>query len=144
MKLVDRILNLIGFEEEEEETEAEVGDVTPHEDRRQRRPPLVSLPGGNRQLRVVVSEPVSFEEVQGVADQLKARRPVILNLEGMDKEQAQRILNFLSGCIYALDGSMQRIGTGIFLFAPPNVEVAMDEIAQAAREHGERGGLFAR
>jgi cell division inhibitor SepF len=144
MGLMDRFLNLIGFEEEEEEEVEEVPEPS-HEEKRLRRAPLVSLPGGGRQMRVIVCEPVSFDEAQGVADQLKARRPVILNLEGMDKEQAQRILNFLSGCTYALDGNMQRVGTGIFLLAPSNVEVAMDEIAEATRGQQERGaGLFGR
>lgn len=144
MNLVDRFLNLIGFEEEPEE-EAEVPSEPVHDERRARRAPLVSLPGGGRQMRVVVCEPVSFDEVQGIADQLKARRPVVLNLEGMDKDLAQKILNFLSGCTYTLDGQMQRVGTGIFLLTPPNVEVAMDEIAEATRDRAERGaGLLGR
>ena len=143
MNLVDRFLNLIGFEEDEPEEEP----VAFAEERTstKKKPPLVSLPGGGRPLRVVVCEPVSFDEVQWIADQLKARRPVVLNLEGMDKDLAQKILNFLSGCIYTLDGSMQRVGTGIFLLTPPNVEVAMDEVQEAARERADGGrGLFGR
>jgi cell division inhibitor SepF len=141
VNLMDRFLNLIGFEEEEPEEEPEAVA----EERAKRKPPLVSLPGGGRQMRVVVCEPVSFDEVQWIADQLKARRPVVLNLEGMDKDLAQRILNFLSGCTYTLDGSMQRVGTGIFLLTPPNVEVAMDEVQEATRERADAGrGLFGR
>lgn len=128
MKLVDRMLGIMGFEEEEEPMEGSAMDPDTQESARKRRNSLVSLPSSHKSMRVVVTEPASFEEVQEIADQLKARRPVILNLEGMDKDQAQRVLNFLSGSIYALDGTMKRVGTGIFLFAPPNVEVSMDEV----------------
>lgn len=141
MGLMDKLMDIFGLEEVEE-TEAEQV-VEQRDEKRPRKTSLVSLPGGGRPVRVVVSEPSSFDEVQSVADQLKSRRPVIVNLEGMDKEAAQQLLHFLYGTIYALDGTMQRISTSIFLFAPPNVEVAM-------REHGgtepkERtAGLFGR
>lgn len=83
---------------------------------------LVSIPG-QHSFKVLVVEPKSFEEVQTIADQLKARRPVILNLESLEKDQAQRILNFLSGSIYALNGDSQRVSNGIFFFAPPGIDV---------------------
>ncbi len=133
----DRLLGLIGFEMEEVEEEDDrsfppstsrdpvveewVEDL-PHGGKK--RGTLVSLPG-QKQVKVVVVEPRSFEEVQSIADHLKSRRPIILNLEVTDKEQAQRVLNFLSGCIYALGGEMQRISNGIFFFAPSNVDIAL-------------------
>jgi len=132
--LWDKVLRVIGFETEEvEETEerpsearAEVveewSEDLPHGGKR--RGTLVSLPG-QKQVKVVVVEPKSFEEVQSIADHLKSRRSIILNLEMADKEQAQRILNFLSGTIYALGGEMQRISNGIFFFAPSNVDIAL-------------------
>lgn len=97
-----------------------------------RRGTLVSLPG-QKQLKVVVVEPKSFEEVQTIADHLKNRRPIILNLETTDREHAQRILNFLSGAIYALGGDMQRISNGIFFFAPGNVDVSLMKTGGASR-----------
>jgi cell division inhibitor SepF len=74
--------------------------------------------------KVLVVEPRSFEEVQTIADQLRLRRPVILNLESLDKDLAQKILNFLNGAIYALGGETQRVANGIFFFAPQGVDVA--------------------
>ncbi len=128
MGLMDKLMNLIGIEEVEEEPEVEPMAAQPRSvEPRGRKTSLVSLPGGGRPVRVVVADPTSFDEVQSIADQLKGRRPVIVNLEAMDKEPAQRLLHFLSGTIYALDGQMQRISTSIFLFAPPNVEVALRE-----------------
>ncbi len=126
MGLMDKLMNLIGIEEVEEEPEVEPV-VQRSVEPRGRKTSLVSLPGGGRPVRVVVADPTSFDEVQSIADQLKGRRPVIVNLEAMDKDPAQRLLHFLSGTIYALDGQMQRISTSIFLFAPPNVEVALRE-----------------
>jgi cell division inhibitor SepF len=92
-------------------------------------------------MRLVVAEPRSFEEVQPIADQIKERRPVVINLESVDKETAQKFLNFLSGTIYALDGSMQRISASIFLFAPANVEIALRD---SEREEITRPGIWGR
>jgi len=87
---------------------------------------LVPLASGPRSQRVVIARPRSFDEVQDIAEHLKNRRPLILNLEDTDKETAQRILNFLSGTIYALNGEMYRIANGVVFFAPQNVETVVD------------------
>ncbi len=87
-----------------------------------KRPPLVSLPG-HGQWKVMVIRPKSFDEVQTISDHLKGKKPVILNLESLQKDLAQRILLFMSGAIYALDGDMQKIGHGVFLFVPNNVGI---------------------
>ena len=134
MGLMDKLMNLIGIEEVEDEPEVEPVVQQRSAEPRGRKTSLVSLPGGGRPVRVVVADPTSFDEVQSIADQLKGRRPVIVNLEAMDKEPAQRLLHFLSGTIYALDGQMQRISTSIFLFAPPNVEVALREPREETKE----------
>lgn len=162
-KLMDKMLRLIGFEVEEVEERPpaaaaahpprEASDVAeewveelPQGGRK--RGTLVSLPG-QKQLKVVVVEPRSFEEVQSIADHLKSRRPIILNLDLAEREHAQRILNFLSGCTYALNGEMQRISNGIFFFAPSNVDVALmrrtvkeaaeGDGAESDRAGGDRG-----
>lgn len=80
----------------------------------------------NKNLKVVVCEPEKFEEVQALADHLKNRKQVILNFESTPPEIAQRIIDFISGAVYALDGQSQQLGRNIFLFAPSNVEVARD------------------
>ncbi|MCY0885449.1 MAG: cell division protein SepF, partial [Firmicutes bacterium] len=104
-----------------------------------RRPSLVSLPGNNRNLRVVVMNPRDLEDGQAIADQVKGRRPVIVNLEQADERNSQRLLNFLSGVAYALDGGLRKVGEGIFLITPANVEVsAADPDGQDA---WNRGGI---
>ena len=87
---------------------------------------LVSLQGGSnsgKQVRVIVSEPDDFEEVQALADHLKNRRQIILNFELAAPDVSQRIIDFLSGTLYAIDGHSQQLGKHIFLFAPSNTEI---------------------
>lgn len=79
-----------------------------------------------KQLRVIVSEPTSFDDSQGIAEHLKARRQIIINMESTDKEVAQRILDFISGACYALDGRVQKVSDGVFLFAPHNVDITSE------------------
>jgi len=83
---------------------------------------VVSFPGSDR-VHILVLEPQSFEEVQVFADNLVARRPVVLNFERCEKEIARRIVDFMSGVAYALGGTTQVLGGGIFLFAPPNFDI---------------------
>jgi cell division inhibitor SepF len=75
---------------------------------------------------VVVCEPEKFEEVQALADHLKNRRQIILNFESTPPEVSQRIIDFISGSLYSLDGQSQQLGRNIFLFAPSNVEITKD------------------
>ena len=79
-----------------------------------------------KQVRVIVVEPVSFEEAQGIAEHLKARKSVILNLEKTSEALCQRMVDFISGTTYALGGNMQKVGNGIFLFVPNNVDISGD------------------
>ncbi len=78
------------------------------------------------QLKVVVVTPETFDEARDIADHLKQKKPVVINLEGVEKEIARRIVDFLSGSVYALDGNIQKISSGIFLIAPYNVGIMGD------------------
>ena len=132
-RFLDKVLQFMGIQEEVAE-EPERQAPEPQEVVRNqgavaeqpKRGRLVSLPGPNRsvgQLKVSVIRPRSYEEVQQIADHLKERQPVILSLEGVDKALSRRIIDFMSGTTYALDGKIHRIGEEIFLFAPINVSI---------------------
>lgn len=82
----------------------------------------------SQQMRVVVIQPEGFDEAQDIANHLKERKPIIVNLESVEVEIAQRIVDFLSGAAYALDGDMQKITNGIFLVAPHNVGILGEEL----------------
>ena len=73
--------------------------------------------------KLVLLEPRAFSETQQIADQLKSRNTVVVNLKRVTSDQAKRIVDFLSGTIYAIGGDLQKVGGGIFLCTPNNVKV---------------------
>ncbi|MBE6155056.1 MAG: DUF552 domain-containing protein [Firmicutes bacterium] len=73
--------------------------------------------------KMILLEPRAYSESQQIADHLKNRNSVVVNLKRVTSDQAKRIIDFLSGCIYAIGGTMQKIGVGIYLCTPNNVNV---------------------
>lgn len=131
-KLMDKVLNFMGFEEEQDIDGEREESLVEEERSPQTRPrkskgqgQVVSL-HAQRQVRVVVLEPTSFESVQEIADNLKNRRPVIINLEQAEPDLAKRVVDFVMGATYALNGSIQKVGKGIFLSVPSNIEIDGD------------------
>lgn len=78
------------------------------------------------QMEVVVLQPTAYDEAQTICDHIKSKRPVILNLEKMERGVAQRIMDFVSGSCYTLNGNIQRITNNIFILAPENIDIAGD------------------
>lgn len=78
-------------------------------------------------LKLVLIEPNSYNECPKLVESLKARRPVIINLENIEAETARQIFDFLNGAVYALNGNVQKITNNIFIFLPENVSVAGGE-----------------
>ena len=139
-KIMDKVLGFMGFEEEEVEIMED--EIIEPEDSQQgkgkKKGNLFNL-HTQKNTRVVVCEPKSFDETQSIADNLKNHRAVIINLEEVDLELAKRVVDFISGTAYALNGSMQKVGNGIFLFVPNNMDIA-SETRDLARE--KEKGLF--
>ena len=73
--------------------------------------------------KMILLEPRAYSESQQIADHLKNRNSVVVNLKRVTSDQAKRIIDFLSGCIYAISGTMQKVGVGIYLCTPKNVNV---------------------
>ncbi|WP_040286926.1 cell division protein SepF [Sporosarcina koreensis] len=84
---------------------------------------IVSLQSVQKSSKVVLLEPRVYAEAQDISEHLMNKRAVIVNLQRIDRDQGVRIVDFLSGSVYALNGDIQRIGTDIFLCVPENVEV---------------------
>ncbi|MDX2096963.1 MAG: cell division protein SepF [Leptolyngbyaceae cyanobacterium bins.59] len=85
---------------------------------------VIGMPGAANGLsEVVVMEPRSFEEMPQAIQALRERKSVVLNLNIMDPDQAQRAVDFVAGGTYAIDGHQERIGESIFLFTPSCVQV---------------------
>ena len=80
---------------------------------------------GNKQ-EVVLFHPANFNDTSKAADDLRNRRAVIVNMENVDKAMARRVVDFLSGCAYALDGKVKKVAQSTYLFCPHNMEVIGD------------------
>jgi cell division inhibitor SepF len=74
-----------------------------------------------------VVAPTSFNHAQEVADKFKASQPVIVNLQGIDRDLSRRIIDFASGVCYGLGGHMERVASQVYLLTPSNVEVSAEE-----------------
>lgn len=122
-KFMDKLINMVGWSEDDE-------DIEQKEENRVQDNPKSSKDKGKvvnihsaSQLKVVVLQPETFEDAQEICDNLKAKKPVIINLEEMNTETARRVVDFLSGSVYALDANIQKVSNGIFLVAPYNVDI---------------------
>lgn len=140
MSFWDKFLGLLGFEEEDEEEEV-AADLALEPSARFH-PNVVELqPAKN--MKLVVLGPKTYDDVQVIADHLRARRPVVVNLEGAQPEVRVRILDFLSGAVYALGGHNQKVSDLIFLLAPTNVDVSnlLEDDLRSQLDESEIGGL---
>lgn len=124
MGLMDSFWTWLGVEKEEVREEIIELPVS-NEDNHRGTSNVVSI-HSNKTFKVVVSEPDKFEEVQVLADHLKNRKQLILNFDNTSPEVSQRIIDFISGTTYALEGNSQQLGKNIFIFTPSNVEIAKD------------------
>ena len=80
------------------------------------------------QLQVVLVKPEKFQDASAIADHLRDKRTVVLNLESANKDVARRLVDFLSGCAYALDGKIKKIAISTYIITPYNVDIVGDLI----------------
>lgn len=123
--MMGKIMGFLGLQDEDviEEEIIEVDDeerVASHNKRANNK--IVSL-HSQKNTKVVLQEPRSYEESQDLADHLRSRRPIIVNLHMLDQDSARRVVDFLSGCVYALNGNIKKIGPSIFLCVPENIDI---------------------
>lgn len=142
MKIVDKICDTLGLYGTEEEEEILANDSFITDDKKnvvrgiekEEKPffkrknnedegKLISLPLTQKQVKVIVLEPTGFDDSQKVADHLRNNQPVVVNFESTDVDIVKRMTDFLSGTIYALNGSMKKIGRNILVCAPQNVDI---------------------
>ncbi|MDD5874279.1 MAG: cell division protein SepF [Baileyella intestinalis] len=90
---------------------------------------------GSGPFKMLVIEPANFDECTKLVDNLKSRKPVIINLERVETDLARKMFDFMSGATYALNGNVQKVTSNIFIFAPANVDIA----AKVNRESNDAG-----
>jgi len=117
-------------EEEEMEVTEEIIALKPVEDdrdiitdgyKRPQRSNLVDINNNSNHMKVIVYKPKKYSDAEQIVTNLKAKKPVVVNLEEVEVELARKIFNFCSGAICALDGEMRKISKEIFILAPHNV-----------------------
>jgi len=152
MGMMNRFMSFLGLQDEEEATERSKMQEAPEEhetyvhETRRNKGNIVSI-HSQKNIRVILSEPRTYEETQEIADHLRSRRPVVVNLHKVRNEQAIRIVDFLSGTVYALNGAISKIGPNIFLCTPDTVEIhgsITDVLHHGEDENIDRGEPFVR
>ena len=111
MALKDLFGNLTGVDEPDD-NEKEKNEVT-----------YVAEEKKSNNNKMILLEPRAYSEAQQIADYLKANSAVVVNLKRVTPDQAKRIVDFLSGTLYAIEGNLQKLGGGIFLCAPGSIDV---------------------
>ncbi|MBQ4528113.1 MAG: cell division protein SepF [Clostridia bacterium] len=137
--IMDWVKNTIGLtDEEENSTEEAVKETATVPARRRSAADDIPVPSSSSkrskvvninttaQLKVVVVQPLSYNDAPEIADHLKSKKPVVVNLESLEKSVASKIFDFLSGAVFALDGSMQKVSSGILLIVPNTMGIMGD------------------
>jgi cell division inhibitor SepF len=129
MGVMNKFMNFLGLQEEEEVIEREKvvegieeAETNSYEQRNKNKANVVSI-HSQKNSRVVLSEPRTYDETQDIADHLRSRRAIVVNLQRVRPETAIRIVDFLSGTVYALNGSISKLGPNIFLCTPDSVDI---------------------
>ena len=89
------------------------------------------------QMQVVLVKPDRFDNVSEIAEHLRSKHAVVLNMEATNKDVARRLVDFLSGCAYALDGKIKKIAISTYLITPYNMDIVGDLIDEL-----ENSGLY--
>ncbi|MFW5979839.1 MAG: cell division protein SepF [Bacillota bacterium] len=95
---------------------------------------VVSLEDRKNEFKVVYHIPDSLSETKEIVDDLKNGRAIIVNLEEKDHNNARRFIDFISGAVYGLNGNIQKIGSGVFLFTPSNIEIDGKKLEENIRQ----------
>lgn len=130
MDLVAKLKNLTGlgvdyddYEEEEFEEEALEEEKPVYKSAFSRKNKVVPMNSQSVQSRIVVLKPKCFNNSTQVADELKMRRPVVIDVGALDPDEARRVVDFIAGTVYGVNGNMQKVSGGIFLATPSQVDI---------------------
>lgn len=131
-KFMNKVWSMLGVAEDVDDydyPEEEIEETAPVEEKgflastfNKKKGKVVDMPGV-QQVQVIISQPSTFEQSEEICDHLKSKKSVILNLEYVNKDIARRIVDFVGGAVFALDGTIQKISNSIFLVAPHNYEI---------------------
>jgi len=136
-KIWEKMLLYLGLAEEEEEYQEPVKGQDLQEEPVPRRGKVVGLHASKNQ-RVIIMKPEDFGEAKAIADHMRHRRTVVVNLEHAGLEEAKRLLDFISGTAYALNCNVIKVSEHIFIFSPDNIELT----AEFRKDMAEKGVFY--
>ena len=132
-KFMNKFLNFIGLEEnvtDESMDEVDMADADSRKDEliepvfqtKNKRGKVVNI-HQSTYVKVVVYQALTYDDTQAIVDNLKNRKPIIVNLDSLEQDLAQRVLDFMSGAVYAVDGTIQKVSRSIFVLVPSNIDI---------------------
>ena len=129
MGMMDRVKDFIGITDLEEDYEEEDVVAAGTENSKNERMETYTRKNNvikvhsNTDMKVFICEPQKYEDCTKAVDEIKNRKVVVLNIEGMELEYQKQIFEFIKGAVYALEASIQKVSNGIFVLAPNNVQI---------------------
>lgn len=135
--IVNKFLDALGLANDSDEQESENEDIYGFEEEKDdeeigerglfggKKSKITSMPQV-QSVKMVITQPTSFEQSEEICNYLKEKKSIIVNLEYVNKDVARRIIDFLSGAVHALNGYIQKISNSIFLIAPANYDIESD------------------
>lgn len=132
-KIMNKLLNFIGLEENiiDDQIDESMDDnqkrykdelIEPTFQAKNKKGKVVNI-HSSTYIKVVVYQALTYDDTQNIIDNLKSRKPIIVNLDSLEQDLAQRVLDFMSGAIYALDGTIQKVSRSIFVLVPSNIDI---------------------
>lgn len=141
MGFVDSVKEFIGFGGAEEDEDMDYEEPVEEVRQPKKLNKVVSIHGGQNQAKIVVVKPKCFSNSTAVADELKKRRPVVIDVGALDPDEARRVVDFIAGTVYGVDGNMQKVSGGIFIATPSQVDI-MGELMEGAENGTFEWSMF--
>jgi len=140
--ILNKMLDFVGWETEETEDDyyedEEIIEADKKEYRksfgRKNQSKVLNL-NSNTNTKVVIVFPKNINDAKDICDHLRANRSIVMNVEDVEIQTAQRIVDFLSGAVYSLDGNIQKVSSGIFLATPNSVDI-LGDVKEELKEEG--------
>lgn len=133
-KIVNKVMDFLGLEEEVDEIEEmenenveqehpEIDNIISSTNSKKQKGKVVSIHTA-ASAKILIVKPIDYDEVIEICDNLKNRKIIIINMTNLESKTAQRLLDFMAGASYALEGSLEEVEKGVYIISPSNVEIS--------------------
>lgn len=133
-KIVNKVMDFLGLEEEVDEIEEmenenveqehpEIDNIISSTNSKKQKGKVVSIHTA-ASAKILIVKPIDYDEVIEICDNLKNRKIIVINMTNLESKTAQRLLDFMAGASYALEGSLEEVEKGVYIISPSNVEIS--------------------